>query len=446
MRSIYTPREEVLLNQLTQTGGGLKPDRTTSQPAPAAAPAKPVQAAAQAQPKKSYMDGYGAYVRRQLPTAAAAVDYAADTPRRMAVNKAREIATLVGPKNYNDTQIVPNASERIGTWKGNEFISDARRERMQAAALPGSRGPETRPVIARQLPTAAPAAAPAQTVAGSRPLVRAGDPMVNSFGNRVGPETGAPADAPAPIPAQTQQAPGYAVSGYSGPNIGQPRAANIAGGLPRDEIIRRMRGVVGDSAFKGSPSARREMLAAYGAMLGAQDNAELVREKGGMDLQQAGVEGQVQGALELQRGLTRRGETAFAQEGAEKLETMRQDAPEEIVDADGNTLLRRGLKAEAVLDANGKPVRQTPKGAQTTNQRLDALLRLRELDAQSRLPGEPAPTNDPVSAAINEELGITQQATAAPDFNAWAAAAKKKYPNATPEEIKSGYDSLYGAK
>lgn len=400
-----TPREEVLLSQAQSNG--LKPDRTTSQPDAGAAPA------------------------RTLPRGPAA-----GTPR-MTTAQINQ-----GIQGFNSRQLATANSA-----PGNPALEAAyeRQRAVEAADKPRRSLPTDVQRSLAPVPVVAAAAAPAKNGRGpgyvkptpTRPI----DPvnMPPPYVPRALPQA-----APAPATA-ADLGPAYEVAGYNGPVVGQPRAANIAGGLDRAELIRRLEMVGGDRNARLSPTLMRAMTEPYVAMLADKDKAELQREKGGMDLQQTAVQGQAQGALELQRGLTRRGETVFNQAGAEKLEGMRQDAPAEITDAAGNVFLRRGLKAEQVMGPDGKPIKKPAPGeAGKTRAELLADLSKNELDNQQFNPEAPTPATD----ALRKELGIDSGAAGgqAPNKEAWIAKAKEKFPNATAEELETWYTNSKNGK
>lgn len=428
-----TPREEVLLSQ--QQSNGLKPDRTTSQPKPAAAaPTAPAKA-----------NSVNAYPRMK-----AAIGQAlSEAPGKMAGSVIRSMPGVTAgvgmanyaatPMNYKTPAANPNASESMGTTINGNFVSNAQAQRATGVPSPSAAGPRTRqaaatpipgtgvlkpPAVAQQAPGMFPApnyaAQPAQVpprppvmqpVAAAAsappqaPQLRPGD--MNTFQGANGQVIAVQPAAPSAAAAPVQAAPAYEMpQAYTGPVPSRPSSANIAGGMTREEILNRMDAVTGDSRYKGSPIARKAKLDALGAMLGDYDKAEISRESNAQDVQKVAVGGQIAGANEIQRGQQRRAENMFAQQGAEKLKTMDQNAPSEITDETGNTFLRRGGKTEALLGPDGKQIKQGVKSAAASNPRLDALLKLQENEAKGRMPGEAAPANDPVSAAIKQELGL----------------------------------------
>lgn len=428
-----TPREEVLLSQ--QMSNGLKPDRTTSQPKPAAAaPTAPAKA-----------NSVNAYPRMK-----AAVGQAlSDAPGKIAGMAARNMPGVTAgvgmanyaatPMNYKSTAANPAASESMGTTINGNFVSNAQAQRSALVPSQSAAGPRTRqaaatpvpgtgvlspPAVAQQAPGMFPApnyatpqaqvpprppvmqpVAAAATAQPQAPQLQPGD--MNTYQRGNGQVVAVQPATPGGVAAPVQAAPAYDMpQAYSGPVPQRPSSANIAGGMTREEIIKRMEGVTGDSAFKGSPIARKAMLDALGGMLGDYDKAEISRESNAQDVQKTAVAGQAAGANEMQRGQQRRAENIFAQQGAETLKAMDQNTPSEITDEAGNTFLRRGAKAEAVLGPDGKQIKQGARAAANSNPRLDALIKLQEIEAKGRLPGEAAPANDPVAAAIKQELGL----------------------------------------
>ena len=78
------------------------------------------------------------------------------------------------------------------------------------------------------------------------------------------------------------------------------RSVNIAGGLSRDDIIRRME--MASTGMRGSPSARAAMMGAYADQLKSLDQGELDKNKGNIESDQLAYRGNMDANMQESRG------------------------------------------------------------------------------------------------------------------------------------------------
>lgn len=156
--------------------------------------------------------------------------------------------------------------------------------------------------------------------------------------------------------------------------------SQVMGGLPRDEIIRRLEHSQGSAFNKGRPSARAAIAGVYADQLAAADGTSARLQEGGNRAALSGLRGATEGELAQQgaanagvlEGQRQQGDRQLATLGSE----LSANAPESLVDASGNIMVRRGLSASQVTGADGQPVRAPaapPEGQITPAVQLKAL-------------------------------------------------------------------------
>ena len=104
----------------------------------------------------------------------------------------------------------------------------------------------------------------------------------------------------------------FAMGGNGAVARGTPetRQTNIAGGLTRDEIIRRME--MASSSMRGSPGARNALMGAYADQLKALDQGELAKNQGNIDAGQLAFKTNMDANMQESRGRQEFGNTMGA--------------------------------------------------------------------------------------------------------------------------------------
>lgn len=169
---------------------------------------------------------------------------------------------------------------------------------------------------------------------------------------------------------------------------------NIAGGVSRDELIRRME--IASTTMRGSPSARAAVMGVYADQVKSLDQGELDKNKGNIDASQLQYKGEMDANMQESRG--------------------RQDFGNNM-----GILNRKGeMDAEAAAAAANDPYRAA---------------QLENLTSQTKLN---------LAKAINEAntRTITDEAADQRTYLDMQKAARDKLgPNATPEEIAAEVNS-----
>lgn len=163
-------------------------------------------------------------------------------------------------------------------------------------------------------------------------------------------------------------------------DVGRRARSQIMGGLPRDEIIRRLEHSQSSYFNKGRPSARAAIAGVYADQLAAADGTSARQQEGGNRAALSGMRGVIEGEL-AQQGAANAGVLeGQRQEGDRQLATLGSElsanAPETMIDERGNVVVRRGLEASRVTGADGTPLRAPspqPEGQITPAKQLDAL-------------------------------------------------------------------------
>lgn len=422
-----TPRDEVLRSQ--QLSAGLKPDRTTTPPPAAKAPARPTN------PERLNIQ------KPLLPNPATPTPAQRADPTFMAGVSARTADVAM----YNKQRVLENAAPGRQTGVGTMVQPRIGGNGRDPAALRGMPAPPVAPVASAVPAVAAVAQQPAPQQAPGYGVLAPVAPVVqpqqvqpqansqrqvvptNTYTDKNGVAQPVVIDESLKNPAQVAAQPNYAMpQQYNGPVPQRPNSADIAGGMSREEIIKKIEAIGNDSNARLSPTLMRSMAEPYVAMLGDKDKAELNREQGGLDIQQAAVQGQAQGAVEMQRGQQRRAENIYAQQGAETLKTMDQNAPTELTDSTGKTFLRRGVNAEVVKGPDGKPIVQSKKGegVGNDNKQLEVLRDMAKAEQENKMLNPDAPT--PYSDALAQQILPDAQAQGAPADGAIAYNPKTK--------------------
>ncbi|WP_339829674.1 hypothetical protein [uncultured Arenimonas sp.] len=156
--------------------------------------------------------------------------------------------------------------------------------------------------------------------------------------------------------------------------------SQVMGGLPRDEIVRRLENSQGSYFNKGRPSARAAIAGVYADQLAAADGTSARLQEGGNRAALSGLRGATEGELAQQgaantgvlEGQRQQGDRQLATLGSE----LSANQPETLVDDRGNVVVRRGLSASQVTGADGQPLRAPAapqEGQITPAKQLEAL-------------------------------------------------------------------------
>lgn len=199
--------------------------------------------------------------------------------------------------------------------------------------------------------------------------------------------------------------------------------SQVMGGLPRDEIVRRLENSQGSYFNKGRPSARAAIAGVYADQLAAADGTSARLQEGGNNAALSGMRGATEGELAQQDAANAGVLEAQRQRGERRLTRLSAqlsgDAPETMVDASGNVVVRRGLTASGVAGPDGQPLRApaAPQEGQITPARqLEALqAEMANLVDLPMVDGARAARIDQLQRQIDGLIGVPRSPTGVPD-------------------------------
>lgn len=451
-----TPKEEVE-RSLVNTVPGLKPDKNTTQAPKAPAGAGPTNSL-NAYPRlkeatgKAFNDGTKRLVKSLVSS----------NPQVAMVKNMASYAST--PMNYNPSNVMdPNASKVIGTTVNGKFVSNAQAEvnnnnklaaditaKIQTPAAPQKPLPPIAQVPDYQNNNQVRTIVPLKT--GENPYLvgtgYTGDPPVkpllvgdrNTFTNGKGKTSAIPTDGSydtssvnivpsAPVQAAPAQ---MAQRSFLAP------APSRVTDSDRAKYSAEMSNIMNDPNARLSPTLAR---AKADLINGAQDGqyaAERSTEANRFGLVNTDMNNVNALDQETMRGQNQSNLQDRSLVNQTALEAQRQDAPQQITNADGDVFsYRPGGNATPVTDADGKQIRGAT--ANQTNPRLTALVQAAKMEAAGApLDGSEYPT--PYADELRKELAVDAPSQAAPypDGHRLTGPDGKKYivKNGRPELVK----------
>lgn len=225
-------------------------------------------------------------------------------------------------------------------------------------------------------------------------------------------------------------------------------ASNLMPGSTGDELVRRLQHSQGSYFSRGSPSARAAAAEAYGGQLAALSRASGDYQQGANCAFRVGLEGAVSSGLAEQAVAGQARLQCQATDSAIQLGQAAEDGPVVLRDAaDGVVRLRRGARAQAVTDEDGKPVqdaRPPVAGSLTPQVLLKAYT-----EQRGTIQGSLA-TADEKAAALAEldasPLFAPLRLAPSPSWPEFLVKARVANPSVPEQELRYHFDANYGGR
>ena len=207
------------------------------------------------------------------------------------------------------------------------------------------------------------------------------------------------------------------------------------------EILRRMD--IAASTMRGSPSSRNKVLDTLSGQLDASNKASSAYQDGANEAFARGQTGDIQAGLAQQQTKGQAIVQDLQQAGNDRLERIKnesQGTPQ--TGADGNSYFVRGTSANAVTNADGSPFKTAQSSGMSTDKQADVLLKqLSDLDVMTDPEGK---QRAEIQARLKQIMPGGEQQAAAPNLDAFIAAAKSQNSKMTDEQLKAAFASKYG--